>query len=870
MADIIGQETWTADGVDYVVKLTEPGATVTENAISIISPVRLRRGDPNYEPLEPVLESQIGFQVRDTSKLLRTALAGKQAGDIVLEFTADAAVIFKGYVVPDYQRHLAYLSSPEFSLSAYDGIEGLKGFTYAQGGYSTLREALYHITNKIGLSLTLNIYFDWKEDNADASTEHPDALRLRLENLMEREGTYYDALLIFCDFFNAQLFQRAGEWHFMQRSLRESSMTEYPTDSAGSSGTANTVDYLVTVSSDDLHREQTYFWEQPAVARVVSRHKFLDYALRNGDFSEGVRYWDSGNTTEHADGRLLDNTAEYLEQEIGKTFQITPVTNRDRVNLTYSFTVAIDAAATGSGDVEWGYFKFIDLAGNERWLDTTGGWNSSETSLKSNVANLALVAGTDVDFSSSFTSADFPFEPMGGTLKLIFEPIINSNPWITSIIHSEYQVRHLTPDEDEDIIRPTERVYTLESTDPGTSVEHEFLFGDADSGHIAPGVIEIYDGTDWIKAQDWDGSGQLIHELRATDRHDQVKERLKSHEFAHTFGADIDIHNSIVYDHDGDQFGEVYPLVFVEKVYPRSGKVITKSVGHEIIGSNVFAGVATTLYFMNGDDEIKRAPIDRSTTGWTSTLIRTETADSVIDFAVDQAAGKMFTVIANTGDNNRYIKVSDLLGTAPSTLLTFTPANASFAPNVRICLDRPNQRIFCAITDYTSSDRTAVYSYAGVLIKSASFIRDTTSIGACAVAEDGSYMVYQTHGGGNKRVQKYDYAGNANTDIETSAASVELAAHAFIDDAYGKVFWEWAGEDKIRTWPTPAGGSFTAIITTAGSNEYGLAGDRVYQKLYVGTTNNTIKEYNYDGTGERTVIDESVGGTDIKHICLGV
>ncbi len=870
MADIIGQETWTADGVDYVVKLTEPGATVTENAISIISPVRLRRGDPNYEPLEPVLESQIGFQVRDTSKLLRTALAGKQAGDIVLEFTADAAMIFKGYVVPDYQRHLAYLSSPEFSLSAYDGIEGLKGFTYAQGGYKTLRAALYHITNKIGLSLTLNIYFDWKEDNADASTEHPDALRLRLENLMEREGTYYDALLIFCDFFNAQLFQRAGEWHFMQRSLRDGSMTEYPTDSAGSSGTSNSVDYLVTVSSDDLHREQTYFWEQPAIARVVSRHKFLNYALRNGDFSEGVRYWDSGNTTEHADGRLLDNTAEYLEQEIGKTFQITPVTNRDRVNLSYSFTVAIDAAATGSGDVEWGYFKFIDLSGNERWLDTTGGWNSSETSLKSNIANLALVAGTDVDFSTSFTSADFPFEPMGGTLKLIFEPIINGNPWITSIIHSEYQVRHLTPDEDEDIIRPTERVYTLESTDPGTSVEHEFLFGDADTGHIAPGVIEIYDGTNWIKAQDWDGAGQLVHELRATDRHDQVKERLKSHEFAHTFGADIDIHNSIVYDHDGDSFGEVYPLVFVEKVYPRSGKVITKSAGHEIIGSRVFAGVADTLYYTNSAKQIRKATIDRISGSWSASIIRTSASLVIVDMFVDQAAGYIFTVVAETGDTNRYIKRSDILGTAPSTIVTLTSIDSGFPISVRICLDRPNRRIIAVMTNYTSGDKVTVYDYDGVQLQSASFIRDTTSIGAPAVSEDGTYVIYQSSGGGTKRVQKYDYATNANSDVETTAASVELAAHAFIDHDYGKAFFEWASADEIRTWPTPGGGSFSSVITTAGSNEYGLAGDRVYQKIYVGTTNNTIKEYNYDGTGERTVIADTLSGTDIQHIDLGV
>ena len=76
MADIIGQETWTAKGKDYVIKVTEPGATVTENAISIISPVRLRKGKPNSSPLEPILASQLEFTIRDNNKLFRTALEG--------------------------------------------------------------------------------------------------------------------------------------------------------------------------------------------------------------------------------------------------------------------------------------------------------------------------------------------------------------------------------------------------------------------------------------------------------------------------------------------------------------------------------------------------------------------------------------------------------------------------------------------------------------------------------------------------------------------------------------------------------------------------------------------------------------------------
>ena len=141
MADIIGQESWSADGKAYVIKVTEPGATVTENAISIISDVRLRQGKPSSDPLTPILASQIEFTIRDTSKLFQEAISGKEIGDIVLEFTEDGSTLFKGYVIPEYQRSLAWKSSPEYRVSAYDGISGLKGFTWDIVGEKTHRQA---------------------------------------------------------------------------------------------------------------------------------------------------------------------------------------------------------------------------------------------------------------------------------------------------------------------------------------------------------------------------------------------------------------------------------------------------------------------------------------------------------------------------------------------------------------------------------------------------------------------------------------------------------------------------------------------------------------------------------------------------------
>jgi len=275
MADIIGQETWSVDGKSYVIKVTEPGATVTENAISIISDVRLRKGKPSNGPLHPIPASQTEFTIRDHSRLFRNALAGKQTGDVVLEFTEDSTTLFKGYVIPDFQRASTWKSNPEYKVSSYDGISGLKGFTWDLDGYHAIRSLVYQICTKIGLELRINCILDWEHNNKDSSTDHIDALRIRAEHLLNDGGTYYDALKTLCTFYNAQFFQAGGEWYFMQRHTRAgASVTNYPTSSIGSTLTDETVNYTFTLTDSDLHRKPTTDSYYPANARIVSKHTY--------------------------------------------------------------------------------------------------------------------------------------------------------------------------------------------------------------------------------------------------------------------------------------------------------------------------------------------------------------------------------------------------------------------------------------------------------------------------------------------------------------------------------------------------------------------------------------------------------------------
>lgn len=585
MADVIGQEAWSADGKSYVIKVTEPGATVTENAIRIVSPIRLRRGDVNYDALEPVLESQLSFTIRDSSKLFRQAITGKQAGDIQIEFTEDGNVLFKGYVVPEYERRLAYLNNPLQQVTATCGINLLQGFTFDQVGKQTVREQIFAIADKIGLTLPLDIFFEDKELSAKAEPEPPDALRFRVEQLLD-DGSYYDALKTLCEFYNAQFFQSAGTWQFMQRSLRGGALTRRPTGSAGVAGAAESVDYLFAVSDSSAHRDGTYLYDWPAKARIESVHLLPSYGLRNGDFTQGSRFWRALSGSSVDNKWEIDTHEDYIEQEVGYTFRITSAT-LDRIKVHARLEVDINPSSSGTGIIRWAEVFAEDEQNNKRWLDDTGAWQSTQQYLTYGGVDLTAGAGTSVAIDDAAqASLIMPFEPMRVTVRLTHfngSEATNPNQIINATRFAEAWITHITPEPEDDINRPEEFVYAQETGQPGEAVSHEFQIGDWSDAFIAPGVMEYFTALDdWRPTNSWDVAGRTYHEKRMLARHGQISERLKAIEVSHKFGDDPDLHNAITFDDDGDAIADVYVPTFIEKIYRRNAKVYVRSAGKEL------------------------------------------------------------------------------------------------------------------------------------------------------------------------------------------------------------------------------------------------------------------------------------------------
>ena len=861
MADIIGQETWSADGKAYVIKVTEPGATVTENAISIISPVRLRRGSPSHGPLEPILVSQLSFTIRDTSKLFQNALAGKNISDIVIEFTEDGSTLFKGYVTPEYQRSTFWKSDPEYQVSAYDGIAGLKGFTWDEVAEQTVRQQIFKLSDKIGLELTLNTFFEWKHNGADSSTDPPDALRIRVEHLLNEGATYYDVLETLCKFYNAQFFQSGGQWYFMQRSARDgSTMTNYPTNASGAAQTNATVDYNFSLTYSDLHRNTTFASEYPANARLQSKHVYPDYLLKNVDWTEGNKWWDNNGSDEAgtATYRRITINNGYLRQVVGTTMLISQGVF-DKIYFGFNVQVNFSGSAPGtSQNIEYCQIKAVDDDGTVNYLTTASAWQSGQTRITRTVT---ATASTTQTFNATITTATMPFSPARIELELYFDKDVTGSLADTNWIEfGEITVLHQKPDQENDVFRPEELTVTDTTGNLGENVEEEYGFGDTDSNKFnSVGVFEYYDGSDWIPTSDWNGSGQSVHELRVADNKTQTESRQGFFEFAHKFGDRPELYNNLVFSPTNVPTSNIYLPVFAEQTYQRNAKVITRTAAIQQLGASVVQ--ATHVYWVTVTG-LYKAEITDTPTFTINSLDTITTGREFRHIKVDQSSSYIFTIEELTASNTYYVVRRDLGGANETTLLTFS---GSILP-LNFAVDRVNKLLFVAEDDTTVSvgHTMELYTYAGA----ASSTHDSEAGGSPAwpaVTPDGVDYWYRHVQSGVDELRKNGTDLPHNSPLSESDDQDTM----LIDKDEGTIFIFNTAANKVVSLPI-AGGSESDVVTGITAGE-GMGYDRLNQKLY--TANGTvgqIQRCDYDGSNVETAINHGASPPTIKGICLGV
>ena len=712
-----------------------------------------------------------------------------------------------------------------------------------------------------GLELTLNTFFETKHSGADSGTDAPDALRIRAEQLLEEGSTYYDVLQMLCRFWGANFFQAGGQWYFMERKERDgTSMTNYPTNSAGTAQSNSSEDLNFTVSGSDLHRRTTFFSYHEATARFQSTFNYPNYLLKNVDWSEGNKYWDNNGSDAagSAGYRRITINNGYLTQTVGTTF-IDSDTLFDKAYFGFNVQISFSASAPG-GSVSVAYceIKAIHDDGTVNYLNSSFAWTSSQTYITQTVTATASTVQT---FNATINTAKVPFTPARFVLTLYFDKdATGSLADIDYVEFGEITIQHLKPDTEDDVFRPEEYSTTDTSGNLGSNLEEEFVIGDTATKYNGIGIFEYYDGTDWLPTNDWNGSGQTIHELRVANLKTQLESRMESYEFSHKYGDSPELYNSIVYN-AGVSPANVFTPVFIEKLYRRNAKVKSRSVGIQQLGASVTIDVLTDVYFSARETTATAAPVHgvykyavpsntssvpwvSDTTPWVGNLIitgdGTGASDSINHMRVDVDAGYIFT----TGQTNRELKRYDLDG---SNVIT---GSGGTITAWNLALLKTTQR--CVFRSSSSNYDIKVVGYA--LGSSSTLHTDVNPVGGFAADQSETYLFYISDplASGNTLIKRLTLADGTETTL-VSVLSTTLSGPdgitGAIDEDAGKAFF--ANGLRVFVMDYPSGSTLTQIVS---GTPDGMALDRINQKVIYTTTGGDIRRCNYDGSSDEGVL----------------
>ena len=637
-------------------------------------------------------------------------------------------------------------------------------------------------------------------------------------------------------------------------------MTNYPTSSAGSSLTSATVDYNTTLTGADLHRSRTFFSYDPAVARFGSTHKYPGYLLKKRRLER--RQQALGSVLEvlmepATQGEGLRAMADYLRQTLGSTFLISDG-SFDQCAFTFTVYVDIAGSATGTHSLDYCEVKAEDPDGNVYYLTSASAWQASTQVYRSQSIDFGTNSGSPFSFVASFTTPVMPQTPMRLTLTLYCDKsATGSASDINWIEFSEIKATHLKPDEEDDVFRPEEVVTTNTTGNHGDNLEQEFLVGDTDAEKFyGPGVWEylVSTGPDvWLPTQDWDGSGQSVHELRVANIKQQLESRQETYEFSHKWGDRVNLHNTLSYSASDDVAG-VYVPVFVEQIYDRNASVYTRSSAVQQLQATQL--VLSDFWFTADEGSPTSAPDNwmgrlptpgdigsvpwvTDTSPWDTYKIEENSGTTPMShIRVDKTEGYVFY----RRTNDQYLYRCDLDGgNVTSTTIKLEG----------LTLDRENQKV---IVFNPSTSDIQEYNYDLTFSRTLySKVGATANIGGLAVDQSGTYLIFcqQNVGGATTdNIDRLTLATLATTNIGnfTSLAIGEFGLiKACIDEDEGKAFLSLGG--SVYSMAYPGGGTLTDI----GVGGEALALDRVNQKVIYDLGAGGINWADYDGSNEETI-----------------
>lgn len=619
----VGAQTFT-----YTVKLEQDGGTLdTTTELRLIDRADVFKGDENAEALASILAGRMEFGIYDDNRHFASLF---EVGEVVgfrVTATRNGDTWFKGplYEVRGGDRVLQ--ANQPLDLVFSDGIHTLKDIAWDKSGYMTIAELFGWIMAQTPTELPTWVYIGLSHVDADPLQNPAVTHRLLAEDIVldNEQPSYYDVLLKLCELVNAQVVQSAGAWRVMQRSARSAATLDGVQIAIdGTTITDISTSVALTLTDGIADGGNSYFEkrQKPPVSGLLSAYDYsaTQEPFHDGDFTGdflddgGFTQWDgwtkAGTVTAGSffSGKPKIDDVNYVAAKLTQSPGI-PVSQGDVV------TLAIDAYALAnaafSGYVKLGvvtleyadgttYYANVALnqnAAGDQYPDATGSWDLSSSTVRAQV-NLTGAADDQHISSDMGVLTQVPvvvtMEPVpsgdGGPAVVTVEVSTNCSPGgSTEIDKVEWNRFNLGVEYDGDLA--TRTLYSIGTVAQETR-RKTFTIGDRTLGNPSGSLLQYYDGTSWVDAEDWDGLGGSFHGARLTDAFKQVVSRLDGLDvtLALVESEDVQMHHTMTYG--GTKYIPVYSE---ESTYPLKRRLVVYPLRSDAVPS-----VSETLDFGGG------------------------------------------------------------------------------------------------------------------------------------------------------------------------------------------------------------------------------------------------------------------------------
>ena len=279
------------------------GQTVpTEVEIPVISDPKLIIGsaEPGRTLIANHLKSRLEFSVIDDNKFLLNRFrtdkdtdTPKSFGDFRVDLLDGANLKVRYSLLFGNERPQIYRDNPILNLKASDGLEILRSQPFDLTEDRTFSKLIYDLLDKIGHGIPVVSAFSYEHDDRKTGVPAISTVQVPMGVWGDETDDCYAVLLRILDFLGMQVFMQNGEWHALERYMRDGmySAERWDNDVATSVNYPNSP---ITIGQGDIHDKPSVYRVIDPIPGVRSILNIEGEEIRNEDFTPDPEDVDTG------------------------------------------------------------------------------------------------------------------------------------------------------------------------------------------------------------------------------------------------------------------------------------------------------------------------------------------------------------------------------------------------------------------------------------------------------------------------------------------------------------------------------------------------------------------------------------------------